>query len=215
MQDFVKWLVAGSIGGAIGVAIWVAVGYFTSYEIGWTAWGVGFLVGLGVRAGAGDVEGLGPGVVAGGMSVGAILIAKFLVISFLVSDAMPEQASFDQISSEQVIASFAGKIAEEQEAAGKTINWPAEVENLDVPPEQCYPQDIWAEAKQRWQKLTPEEQEQATEDLRTEVVNGVEQFEADVRDIAFKESFTPWDFLWFGLAVFTSFKVGSGMASDD
>ena len=45
----IRWLVGGLIGGATGVVIWVLIGYFAHYEVGWIAWGVGFLTGLGVR----------------------------------------------------------------------------------------------------------------------------------------------------------------------
>ena len=114
-----------------------------------------------------------------------------------------------------MVASYATEIAETQEAAGMKVNWPAEAENPDAPSEQMYPKEIWAAAQQQWQKLSPEEQEQAMVDYKDEVAVDVQQFESDVRGEAFKQSFSPWDLLWFGLAVFTAFKVGSGMASDD
>ena len=43
-------VIGGIFGGMVGVFIWVEVGYFTHYEVGWIAWGVGFLVGFGVRS---------------------------------------------------------------------------------------------------------------------------------------------------------------------
>ena len=46
-------LLMGLIGGAIamlvGAIVWGAVTYFTEYQIGWMAIGVGFLVGLAIK----------------------------------------------------------------------------------------------------------------------------------------------------------------------
>ncbi|HEX3659054.1 MAG TPA: hypothetical protein VHV55_24920 [Pirellulales bacterium] len=62
--------------------IWVLVGVVTHYEVGWIAWGVGFLTGAGLRYAAylgGDEESVLQGVLAGGLAIVAVLAAKFLV----------------------------------------------------------------------------------------------------------------------------------------
>ena len=38
-------LAGGVVAGSIGALIWAAIAYFTGYEVGWVAWGVGGLVG--------------------------------------------------------------------------------------------------------------------------------------------------------------------------
>lgn len=48
-QNLLLGIVGGVIGGLLGAAIWAAVTYFTEYQIGWLAVGVGFLAGFGVR----------------------------------------------------------------------------------------------------------------------------------------------------------------------
>ena len=48
-MKFAKWGLGGLVGGAIGAAIWAGIVYAIHVEIGWLAWGVGALVGLGVR----------------------------------------------------------------------------------------------------------------------------------------------------------------------
>ena len=40
---------AGFIGAAIGGGVWVGVGYFAEAEVGYIAWGIGLLAGIGVR----------------------------------------------------------------------------------------------------------------------------------------------------------------------
>ncbi|MCU0485588.1 MAG: hypothetical protein MUC85_05695 [Anaerolineales bacterium] len=47
-QNLALGILGGCIGGALGAAIWAAVTYFTEYQIGYLAIGVGFLVGFGV-----------------------------------------------------------------------------------------------------------------------------------------------------------------------
>jgi hypothetical protein len=42
-------LVGGVIAMLLGAIIWGAIAYFTGYQIGWLAIGVGFLVGIGIR----------------------------------------------------------------------------------------------------------------------------------------------------------------------
>jgi len=77
MLSFPKWIVAGGIGGLIGAAIWAGISYATNYEVGWIAWGVGFLVGVGVRVSAGEnEEGFAPGLTAAVVAIVAVLGGK-------------------------------------------------------------------------------------------------------------------------------------------
>jgi hypothetical protein len=48
-QNLVLGIIGGSFGGLIGAALWAAITYFSEYQVGWIALGVGFLVGYGVR----------------------------------------------------------------------------------------------------------------------------------------------------------------------
>ena len=114
-----KWLVAGLIGGAIGVLAWVLVGYFTNYEVGWIAWGVGALAGIGVRAAARDTTGTAPGLTAAGVAVACVVAAKYLVVMLLLNKHMPELPSTAVIRTEVMIARQADKVVEEREKAGQ------------------------------------------------------------------------------------------------
>jgi hypothetical protein len=60
----IAWLVGGLAGGLIGAAAWIVVVYFTDYELGVIAWGIGVLAGYGVRVVAGERKGTAPAVVA-------------------------------------------------------------------------------------------------------------------------------------------------------
>lgn len=48
-QNLPLGIIGGGVAGLLSAAAWAAVTYFTEYQIGWLAIGVGFLVGLGVR----------------------------------------------------------------------------------------------------------------------------------------------------------------------
>lgn len=209
-----KWFVAGAIGGAIGAAIWVAVGYFTSYEVGWIAWGIGVLVGIAVRKSAGEIDGPAPGIIAGATAIVAVLVAKFLVTVLLVSNALSGLQN-SAVTNDDMLAYCANEIVEEQQSAGKEIAWPAEAEDIEAPLKDQYPKEIWAEAEKRWMSLSPQEQEEKTAIYKTDFARTMEQAESEVRAEVFKESFGPLDLLWFGLAAFTAFKIGSGLAKDE
>ncbi len=208
-----KWFIAGAIGGAIGAAIWVAVGHFTSYEVGWIAWGIGALVGIAVRKAAGEIDGPAPGVVAGATAIIAVLIAKFLVAGFLVSNALSEYSALS-VTTDDMVAFCANEIVAEREAAGKEITWPEQNDDVETPLKDQYPKEIWTEAEKRWESLSPKEKEENTATYKADFARSLEQAKSDVRAEVFKGSFSPWDLLWFGLAAFTAFKIGSGLAND-
>ena len=78
-------IIGGSIGGLIGAVLWAAITYFSGYQIGWLAVGVGFLVGFGVRKlGKGiDKE---FGVIGGIIALISVVFGNFLAsIGFLAT----------------------------------------------------------------------------------------------------------------------------------
>jgi hypothetical protein len=66
----------------------------------------------------------------------------------------------------------------------------------------------------RWKSITPEERETWRESVRVEQQEELRLAAGDVKDIVIKEgfiaSFGIFDILWFGLAIFTAFKLGGG-----
>lgn len=133
-MDQAKWIVGGVVGAGIGAAIWAGIGYATGYEIGWIAWGVGVLAGIGVAAAADGEEGWGPGIVAALCGLVGVLAGKYLAFRL-------------------TLGQVAGELG-----------------------------------------------------LDADQLNAV---------ISFTDSLSAWDLLWLGLATFTAFQIGSGMASDE
>ena len=76
-QNLGLGILGGVVGGLIGAVVWAAVTYFTEYQIGWLALGVGFLVGFGVSSlgrGIDKVFGIAGGIIA----LVSVLLGNFL-----------------------------------------------------------------------------------------------------------------------------------------
>ena len=46
---FLRWLIGGLLGAFIGSIVWVAIGYALNAEVGYVAWAIGLVCGLGVQ----------------------------------------------------------------------------------------------------------------------------------------------------------------------
>ena len=208
-----KRVLAGAICGGIGVAVWVAIGYGTGYEVGWIAWGIGFLAGEGVRAASQGEEGLAQGVTATGVAIVCILAAKYLVVSLYVSKELSKLAP-PSVTAEMMIAQEAEKVATEK---GEAIERPPERDSEDAPIEKTYPPQIRAEATKRWNALSREDQKEAIAAQQKAMARAWEGFTKELRSSvvreAYKKSFSPLDGLWFLLAAITAYKVGSGTST--
>lgn len=210
-----RWFIGGMVGGAAGIAVWVAVGYFAQYEIGWIAWGIGFVVGAGVRYGAylGDEEeSETQGMVAGALAVGSIVLAKYILFCMLVGnvDTAGIQEAVDSIrfDEEAMVASAADEIAGEMIDGGQSIEWPAGMNYEDASRQADYPAEIWQQAQERWNAL-PEVKKQEQKRQRLELASALSEM-AKASNIGFTDFFSPWDALWFGLAAITAYKLGVG-----
>lgn len=56
-SDLFTGFLGGFVGGVAGAAVWAAIELSTSFQVGWIAFGVGWLVGMGVKLGAGNKRG--------------------------------------------------------------------------------------------------------------------------------------------------------------
>jgi hypothetical protein len=213
VMGYFKWMLGGLIGAAIGGLVWVAVGYFLNYEIGYIAWGIGLLAGIGVSVAASDSDqGFSSGIAAVAAAALVIVVSKWAVVNLAIDKELAEaraMAGENSVSTEDMIALLADEVVEEREAAGKPVTLP-EVDYATATTEQTYPADVWAEGKQRWEALDPVEQERRRDEHNRQMNEFMEAFIAGARDAAFKESFSGFDLLWFALAAMTAFRVGSG-----
>jgi hypothetical protein len=208
-----KWALGGLAAGVVGAGIWAGIAYATQHEIGWIAWGVGLLVGLGVRLTAGEEDGPAPGVTAAIIAILAIVAGKYLAIHLLIAKETSNLGN-SKASAQDMIASEASDICMERMSKNQRINWPRGVTLETATEQKDFPPDVWNEATARWQQLGPDEQKKRIQEHEKEYKAVVDTLTGQIRKVAFKESFGLFDILWFVLATVTAFKVGSGLASE-
>ena len=201
------------VGGAVGAAIWAGIAYATHREIGWIAWGVGGLVGLGVRVAARELVGARYGLLAAGVAALALVGGKFATVALIADDIKLDPAMV-QTTDEGMIADYADEVVKDRQAKGKAVRFPAGMTLDKASKPADYPPDVWKEAAKKWADLGPAGQAAKKAEQKEQVVALMATVRGAVRQEGFKESFTPFDLLWFGLAMFTAFRLGSGLSGD-
>jgi len=142
-------ILGGAIGGLIGAVIWAVVTYYSGWEIAWIAWGIGGLVGVGVRLGTGGSGGIRHGGTAAILALVAVLGGKWATVRFELSAFMA--------GDDAPLGVIADTIVAEREEAGIRVPMPPEeyAESL----REMYPPDVWSEAVQRWEAIDPQQQD--------------------------------------------------------
>lgn len=153
----IAWLVGGLAGGLIGAAAWIVVVYFTDYELGVIAWGIGVLAGYGVRVVAGERKGTAPAVVA---VVAALLCVGVGKVGSIATAIRP-----GAVTEEYAVVALADVVARDFKREGRAIEWPAGVTQDVAAEEADYPVDVWAEAETRWLAIPPAERERYMSDV--------------------------------------------------
>lgn len=220
---------AGLLAGLLGAAAWAAIAYFGNIEIGYLAWGIGGLVGFAVARGAGQ-QGPMLGAIAVVITVLSICGGKLATIDLLIQDelanAVQESADLSPEDFEEpaLVSRIADKLVAEREEAGEEIEWPEnqEVSSLEdleeLEASQFYPEDIWAEAEQRWQSMSDQEQGALRQQAASEARQLAEEFGEQMRGVylveAFKGSFGIIDIVFFGLGIVTAWGFASSQGED-
>jgi hypothetical protein len=203
-------IVGAAIGGGIGAAIWAAICYNINYEIGWIAWGVGILAGFGAAIGSRGHTGLLTGGIAVVVAILAILAGKYITIDMTVNDIAKQVAREMEVTEDNAIAVIARGIAAEHENAGRTVNWPQDINPDYAFEEDEFPEAIWKDAKGRWARLP----ETSRADYRDAAHRDQQRFIADVAEYAkgegFIHMFSLFDILFFGLAIVSAAGIGAG-----
>lgn len=77
-----KALMGALVGAIVGALIWAAVSYFTGYEVGWVAWGIGALVGGFAKAlGSSDKA---TAAACAALALGSIFVGKVMAVEYSV-----------------------------------------------------------------------------------------------------------------------------------
>lgn len=199
---------AGIVAGLIGAAIWAAIAYYANMEIGWVAWGIGALVGIAMAAVA-QQTGPALGAAAVVITILSIVGGKYASVQVALSAALGDDSEiFAAYESEEFLITFlADEEVVRQQQNGGIINWPAGVDPEMAEKESDYPPNIWQNARKKWVAMTPENQAQFKQDRLAEGKANLAAFSDTLAGEAFSESFGAMDIIFFGLAVFTAFRL--------
>ncbi|HYE07270.1 MAG TPA: hypothetical protein VEL07_17280 [Planctomycetota bacterium] len=193
-------LVGGAIGAVIGALAWAGIGYATDYEIGWIAWGVGFLTGVGVAVKAKGGAPVPVGLAAAALALGGVVLGKYLVVDWRASAFESEMASETQGTEEIVISRIGYEIMEERGIA------------LSDDEDEELPAAILTEARARHAALDPQERAARAAAVDQEMAAFRETLAAELRPAMLKGSFGAYDLLWLGLAAWTAYQLGFNAA---
>lgn len=226
-MNVLKMAIGGALAGLIGAVIWAAIGYFTGLEIGWIAWGIGMLVGIGVRVvGSQEIacfdktqrkmvrsrvgaEGPLAGMVAAVLAVVSVLAGKYALVHLF--PAAPAASLEDYLEDDTMISSIADEIVVEHESQGRAVSWPAGVNAEEAYEGADYAPAIWTEAESRWNAL-PEEERANLKKAHAELIGMALGNMEGAESAVFLSSFGVFDLLWFGLAAATAFKLGASVS---
>lgn len=220
-------IIGAVIGGAIGSAVWAAIVYFTGYEVGLVAAGVGAVCGIGaaVTSGGGNAW---AGTVAVVVALLSIVFAKVVVNEIYVSQlqtfqetvnaGMGEEFTLDLFTSEEVIEEFADDMIFDMQDNNQEINWPtAGMTWSDSVWPSDYPKDIIAAATDRWEAMSPEEQldyrQTRVDEMKSYAQEFNEMMEEEMESASNASVFDNlnyFDALWALLALGAAWQCGSG-----
>jgi hypothetical protein len=206
----IKGVIGRVIGGVIGAAAWAAIAYYTGYEIGWIAWLVGALVGFLTGAMAGDDASPLTGAAAAVIALAAIAGGRYAVIHIYVTKMVNEVHSQYQMTDELAMSGIADQVVEEWEKSSKPVKWPEGMTKDEASEEADYPKDVWADAKGRWNAMTPDQRDTYKKDLEASHHAEIDGLVSTVEAEAFKRSISPISILFALFAVISAFKLGCG-----
>ena len=192
-------LIAGAVAALVGAGIWAGIVVATNYEIGWVAWGIGGLVGF-VMSKVTPERSVKLGLIAAGLSVIGLGIGKIATVRMLLPttgrDAIVE-------SPEVLVQAFALDMRE-----GERFSPELSIQLAALSPTDTLPDALWRkmheEAQVRMDQAPPAERQRVATAFTHTMLNAL--------DLSGQlgVSLSLIDFLWFGLAIATAFKIMRG-----
>lgn len=213
MSPMAKATGAAFIGAGIGAIIWAAITFATNREVGFVAWGIGGLVGLAVRLAAQENDGPKYGFLAAGVAILAIVAGKFIAVLVIVPSI--SLAETFPVTEQTMIVQMADEICLDRQAKGKRVNFPPGMTVDKATKREDYPTDVWQEATKKWNALGAAEQQRLIAEKKKELDRLSGELAGDLRKAGFRDSFSPFDILWFLLATITAYRLGAGTFSPD
>lgn len=198
-----RGVVFGIVAGVAGAAAWAALIYFTHFEIGYLAWGIGFLVGAAMLRGGGF--GVRGGIAAALISLASIAGGKFAATHLICQKFAPDPIALTSEESMRVV--LVDEVVREREEAGTPITWPDGVDPDEASGPEDYPKDVWAEGIKRWEALDADAKEKKRVERRRMLNEAWRMTFPQFRWYAFTNSFDAFDLLFGAFAVFTAYAI--------
>jgi hypothetical protein len=211
LEIIMKGIIAGVIAGVAGALVWAGIAVSTGYEIGWLAWGIGAAVGAAVAWGS--VGSKANGSIAVVIAVVAILGGKFASVEMSISKEV--KAANEDISKsidsddEYVMTWLADVIVASAKDKGKRVEWPAGVTAETASEKKDYPGEIWAMTEIAWSTMSEEKKASFKSEVQEQVQANVDLYMSSVRGEGFMASFSPFDIVFFFLAISTAYRIAS------
>jgi hypothetical protein len=211
LEIIMKGIIAGVIAGVVGALVWAGIAVSTGYEIGWLAWGIGAAVGAAVAWGS--VGSKANGSIAVVIAVVAILGGKFASVEMSISKevkAANEGISQSIDSDDEIVMNWlAADVAATAKDMGKKMEWPAGVTAETASEKKDYPVEIWALAETAWSQMSEEDKASVRNDIRKLIKAKIDQIASGERGDGFMSSFSPFDIVFFFLAISTAYRIAS------
>jgi hypothetical protein len=209
-------ILGGIVAGVIGAGLWGGLSYFTGFEFGILAWGIGLIVGIGVAVGARGRGSVLTGFLAMLIAILSIAGGKYFAAKMMLEN-VSGQEFFDSrdIDREAILQIVVDELAMDRLDNGEDIPWPTPGTSIDTAiwPDD-YPQDLQTEAIAVFDGLTFGHKVE----YQTQVIAQMNANLAANADAIIAENFwylwSFWDAIWVILAISTAYKVGSGEAGD-
>lgn len=209
------WAACGCIGGAVGAAVWAGVSYYGRIEFGWIAVLVGFLAGVGTRAGAGNYAGLLSGVVAVVVALASIAAGKYAAVSLYVKDIASEIDRQFVMDDAAALDHLADDIALAWEQEGRKLTWPDGMDYESATEITDYPRPVQDEVRKQWGAMDPQTRQAFKDAEEAEFEAAMQSISRMAADEGFMASFSPFDLLWAVIGAAAAFGAGSGGSFGD
>lgn len=204
-------IAAGLVAGIVGAAIWAAIGYYANMEVGYVAWGIGGLVGVAVAA-AGK-NGVSAGIVAVLITVASLCAGKYASVELALSQFGSAEETMNEIRTNTTDNDFtmalASMMLREKIEAGAELEWPAGKFPENVESKEDLPKGVWVDAKKAFTEMEEEPLNQFREACFKSIEEDVNASWDDARENGFKESFSMFDLIFFGLGIATAWGIAN------
>lgn len=205
----IRGVIGGIIGGAVGAAIWAAVTYFTHYEVGMVAWGVGLLVGLGTAIGAGNSCDSATGALAGLVALASIGVGKYAAVSLEVN-SQAATIIHASLHDEDVQMFMAHQLVREYEGQNKKLAWPNNMDADSAEKPADFPPDLWKDVQTRWTAMDETQKADYRKGVEEQIAAAASSVGGSFTRSGFMASFGPMDLLWAFFALGSAYRLGSG-----